>query len=80
MTDFDPTLVQQIFDISKRKRKPNIEQYRKADDLWTGLEVAKKIGFGHFMRLRNRNASLKPVPSDSAPSFDWSSALAFKPN
>ncbi len=39
MADFDPALVQQIFDIPQRKWKPDVQHHRKTDDLGTGLEV-----------------------------------------
>ncbi len=39
MADIDTTLVQQVFDITKRKRKSDVQHHRKTDDLRTGLEV-----------------------------------------
>ena len=32
MTDFDPTIVQQVFYISQRQRKANVEHHSEADD------------------------------------------------
>ena len=40
MADLDASLMQQILDIAKRKRKPDTEHYRQAEDLWAGVEVA----------------------------------------
>ncbi len=39
MADIDPALVQQIFDISKRERKSDVQNHRKADDLRASFEV-----------------------------------------
>ena len=40
MADIDAAFVQQIFHISKRKRKPDVHHHRQADDLRARLEVA----------------------------------------
>ena len=65
VADVDTTLVEQVFDVSKRKRKPNVRHHSKANDLRTGHEVAKWVGFCHLAKLRNHPARLKPVSSDS---------------
>ncbi len=39
MAHVDASLVQQIFDIPKREREPDIQHHRKADDLRAGFEV-----------------------------------------
>ena len=39
MAHIDPALVKQIFDIPKRKRKPDIQHDRQTDDFRTGFEV-----------------------------------------
>ncbi len=61
MTDIDAALVQQIFDIAKGQRKPDVHHNRQADNLSARFEIAKWIRFGHPARLRNRPARLKPV-------------------
>ena len=45
--DFDPTLMQQVLYISKRKWEPDIHHYGKADNLRTGFEIAKGYWIGH---------------------------------
>ena len=44
---FDPTLMQQVLYISKRKWEPDIHHYGKADNLRTGFEIAKGYWIGH---------------------------------
>ncbi len=39
MAYIDPTLVQQIFDITKRKQKSDVHHHREADDLGIGFEM-----------------------------------------
>ena len=48
MADVDASFVYQVFDISKRKRKPDIHHHRKADDLWAGSDVPKWTAFCHL--------------------------------
>jgi hypothetical protein len=43
-----PALVQKIFDIAQRKRKPHIHLHREANDLRRRFEIAKGIGFCHL--------------------------------
>ncbi len=59
MAHIDASLVQQIFDITKRKRKPDVQHHRQADDLGTGFEVFERGRFGHSQTLRNLPAPLK---------------------
>jgi hypothetical protein len=66
MADLDASLVQQIFDIAKRKWEPNIQHRCKADDLRARLQISKWAVFCHQATLGRRTASLKPVSSDSA--------------
>lgn len=66
MADFDASLKQQVLDIAKRKRKPDIEHYRQADDLWAGLEVANWAAFYHLEKLAGHPARLKLVCSDNS--------------
>ena len=66
MAHINPALMQQIFHIAERQRKPHEHHNRQADDLSARFEIAKWIRFGHIQRLRNRPAGLKPVCSDSA--------------
>ncbi len=39
MAHVDASLVQQIFDITKRKRKTDVQHHRKTDDLGTSFEI-----------------------------------------
>ncbi len=64
MAHVDASLVQQIFDISKRERETDVQHHRKADDLGTGFEVLERGRFGHGQKLRNRPACLKTSSSD----------------
>jgi hypothetical protein len=41
MTDVDAALVQQIFDIAKRKWEPDVQHRCKADNLGARLEISK---------------------------------------
>ncbi len=59
MAYIDPTLVQQVFDITKRKRKPDVQHHRQADDLGTGFEVFERGRFDHSQTLRLPPALLK---------------------
>jgi hypothetical protein len=61
VADLDPSLVQQVFDVSERKREPNVEHRRQANDLRARLEIAKWGTFCHPTTLRNRPARLKSV-------------------
>ncbi len=64
MADVDASLVQQIFDITKRKRKPDVQHHRQADDLGTGLEILESGRFGHSQTLCKPPARLNPSSSD----------------
>ncbi len=59
MTDVDPPLMKEIFDITQRKWKPDVQHHRQADDLGTGLEELEGGRFGHSQTLRNPPAPLK---------------------
>lgn len=65
MADVDTPFVQQILNVPQGKGKPHIHHHRQAEDLGAGPEVAKRAGFGHHAKLRDRNARLKIRPSDS---------------
>ncbi len=39
MADIDASLMPQVFDITKRKRKPDVQHHRKTDDLGAGFEI-----------------------------------------
>lgn len=41
MADINPALVEKILNISKRKRKANVERRRQANDFRARLEVLK---------------------------------------
>ncbi len=44
MADIDASLVQQIFDISQRMRKPDVQHHSKADDLGLVLKNLNEVG------------------------------------
>ncbi len=60
----DASLVQQVFDISKREWETDVKHHRKADDLGAGFEVLKRGKIGYGQKLRNTPARLKPSSSD----------------
>lgn len=67
VTDNDPSLVQQVFNISKGKWKSHIHHHCQADDFRRRLKVAKGRRFCHPQSLRNPPALFKSVSSDTAP-------------
>jgi hypothetical protein len=56
MADVDASLMQQIFDIAKRKWEPNIQHHCKADDLKACLEISKWTVFCHQATLGRHTA------------------------
>ena len=46
MTDIDPALMKQVFDIPERQRKPNVHHHSKLDNFWRRFEIAKRV-LGH---------------------------------
>jgi hypothetical protein len=42
VADFDPSFVQQIFDIPERQREPHVHRHRQADDLGLVLNDLKE--------------------------------------
>lgn len=40
-------LVQQILDVAKRQREPNVQHHRQADDLFARIEVFERASFLH---------------------------------
>ena len=61
VADFDAALMQQVFDIPKRKWKSDVEHHRWADDLGARFEIPKWRAFYHPEKLRIHPARLKPV-------------------
>jgi hypothetical protein len=66
VADVDATLMEQVFDVSRRKRKAHAKHQRQADDLGACFEVPKRGAFGHPAKLRNRPPRLKQISSDNA--------------
>jgi hypothetical protein len=69
VADIDTTFMQQILDIPQRKRKPNIEHHRQANEIGAGFEILEWVAFCHAGKLCYRPAHLKLVSSDSAAPF-----------
>ncbi len=67
MAHFDAAFVQHILHIPERKREPDIQHHRQADDVGAGFEILKWVTFYHSQTLVQRPAHLKPVSSDKAP-------------
>ena len=66
MAYVDPALVQQILDVSKRKREAHVHHDRQADDLLARLEVLERITFRHPETLPSPLPHRKPGCSDNA--------------
>lgn len=64
MAHIDATLMQQIFDVAKRKREPDVVHNRQANDLGRRLEVTEWRWFAHTQTLRARPAPIKAGSSD----------------
>ena len=62
VANIDAALMEQVLDVPKRKREPDIEHHREADDLGAGLEVAEGGSFAHLATLRNE--SVRPSVYD----------------
>ena len=71
MTDIDAALVQQIFNIPKRKREPDVQHYRQADNLTARFKIAKwvhlVIGNGYETALPASGKLCLTVPCR----FNW---------
>ena len=70
VTDFYTAFVEQIFDIPKRQRKPNIQHHGQADYLRTGFEILDGGAFGHNLTLVRPLPCLKQSSSDKAQTGD----------
>jgi hypothetical protein len=66
MADLDAPLMEKVLNVAKRKRIPDIQHHRQADDVGTRLEVAEWGAFGHSETLARRPVRLKRVSSDRA--------------
>ena len=66
VTNIDTAFVEQIFHVAQRKRKPDVQHHRKADDLWARLEVFEWGFFAQGRTLFSCPTRLKPVYSDNA--------------
>jgi len=66
VADLDPTLVQQVFDVSERKWKANVHHDRQANDFKAAVKVLEGVRFVHATKLRNYPARLNRYPSDNA--------------
>ena len=58
MADLDAPLVWQVSDVAQRKRVPNLEHHRQADDLGTGLEGPEG---GTLGLLTGRGVTVSPL-------------------
>ncbi|WP_202526178.1 hypothetical protein [Sneathiella litorea] len=47
MADIDAAFMKKVFNIAKRKGKPDVHHHGKADDLRRGFEIAKWIMLCH---------------------------------
>jgi len=64
VTDIDAALVQQILDIPKRQREPNVQHHCQADDFRAALKALEWLRFGHAETLRGGPARLNHNLSD----------------
>ena len=67
--------MQQVLDIAKRQRKPDVEHHRQADDLRARLKVAEEGRFCHVGRLAGRPCRLNRSSSDNTIGGDDSRVL-----
>ena len=66
MADFDPALMQKVFNISKGKWKPDVHHYGEPENLGRRPEIAQWIGFCHPANVGDHPARLKSIPFASA--------------
>jgi len=66
MADFDPALMQKVFDIPERKRISNVQHNRQPDNLRRRFEITKWTAFCHPETLGEPPALFNKVLSDSA--------------
>jgi len=64
MADLDTALMQQILDVPKREREPDVHHHRQADDLAARLEVLEWVRLGHAETLASALPRLKLSLSD----------------
>jgi predicted KAP-like P-loop ATPase len=69
VANVDASLMQQIFDIAKRKRKLNIKHYRQTDDFGGRVEVAIWI-LGMPLNLKSGQGGLERFYSDRSQLLD----------
>src|SRR6056297_3130124 len=67
VADVDAPFMEQILDVAKRQREPDVQHHRQADDLWARLEIAEGAAFGHLRTLASALTRLKPSSSDRTP-------------
>jgi len=70
VANIDTALVQQVFQISKRKWITHIHHHRQADDFGRRLEILEWVAFYHPATLICRSARLNQFSSDSARKAD----------
>ena len=58
----DTALVQQILDIAKGQREPDVDHHRWADDLWGHFKVAERAVFSRAGRYFATLAGFNQVP------------------
>ena len=67
MADINATLMKKVFNIAKRKGKPDIHHHHKADDLGRGFEIPERVLVFHSGILWNCLITVKDqFSSDSA--------------
>jgi len=66
VADVDAAFVQQVLDIPKRERKPDVHHHGQADDLWAGFEIPEGAALAHAARVGRWLSPLNLVCSDSA--------------
>jgi hypothetical protein len=73
VADSDAAFMEQIFDVAKRQRKPEVHQARKLNDLGRCLEVAKgqsgyqpTVGYGiSLLKLVPLTTPLRAIPVEN---------------
>src|SRR5579863_5825207 len=44
VTDVDPALRQEIFDVAQRQRVSHVHHHDQTDDLWRAVEISERVG------------------------------------
>ena len=72
----DPKLVQKLLNISKRKRKPDLELLSQADEYGPGFEVSEQAAFCHREEHAAALSRTSPLPLTTLTVGLWGSRFS----